>query len=108
MQSASDGLVALDKVDMFALGATLYELASGIPLPASGERWSALRGGKAAMLLPAVTHQLQSLMKVRNAMSYEGWPPGVLHCDHSYVLCRVALNGERYPPFTVHRSPFTR
>jgi hypothetical protein len=53
----------LEKVDMFALGATLYELASGAPLPSSGDRWSALREGKVAML-PAVAQQLQNLIKV--------------------------------------------
>lgn len=53
---------SLEKADMFALGATLYELASGCPLPSTGDRWHAVREGK-LMMLPAVTHQLQNLIK---------------------------------------------
>ncbi len=53
----------LEKADMFALGATLYELASGCPLPSTGDRWHAIREGK-LMMLPAVAHQLQTLIKV--------------------------------------------
>ena len=48
---------------MFALGATLYELASGSPLPRDGDRWHALRDGK-LMMLPMVAHQMQTLIKV--------------------------------------------
>lgn len=57
----------LDKADMFALGATLYELATGIPLPAAGDKWRALREGK-LMMLPAVAQQLQNLIKVRGCV----------------------------------------
>lgn len=59
----SNALSCLDKADMFALGATLYELATANPLAAEGERWVALREGK-LMMLPAVSQQLQGLIKV--------------------------------------------
>ena len=38
--------VGLDRADVFSLGATAYELASGAPLPASGEAYQALRNGQ--------------------------------------------------------------
>ena len=41
--------VGLDRADVFSLGATAYELASGAPLPASGEAYQALRNGLAGL-----------------------------------------------------------
>lgn len=80
MLKAHSAPPSLAKVDMFALGATLYELASGAPLPSSGDRWSALREGKVTML-PAVTQQLQNLIKVGSSgvcrggtSGSAGWP----------------------------------
>ena len=55
---------------MFALGATVYELATAHTLPSEGERWVALREGK-LMMLPAVSQQLAALIKVRGG---ECWP----------------------------------
>ena len=57
-------LTGLDKADMFALGATVYELATAHTLPSEGERWVALWEGK-LMMLPAVSQQLAALIKVR-------------------------------------------
>lgn len=54
----------LDKADMFALGATLYELATGSPLPTGGERYAAIRHGQ-LMMMPCVSVKLQGLIKVR-------------------------------------------
>lgn len=48
------------KADVFALGATLFELASGRPLPASGS--PALRQGKMP-LLPACTARFQEILQ---------------------------------------------
>ncbi|PKA63486.1 Wee1-like protein kinase [Apostasia shenzhenica] len=53
----------LDKVDIFSLGATTYELAKGSPLPESGSLFCKLREGKIP-LLPGQSMQLQSLLKV--------------------------------------------
>ena len=38
----------LTKCDIFSLGATLYEICSGQPLPSCGEEWQDLRNGKLA------------------------------------------------------------
>ncbi|KAF0925065.1 hypothetical protein E2562_015362 [Oryza meyeriana var. granulata] len=53
----------LDKVDIFSLGAAIYELIRGTPLPDSGPQFTNLREGKIA-LLPGCPMQFQSLIKV--------------------------------------------
>jgi hypothetical protein len=55
---------ALDKADVFALGATLYELASGAELPKAGPVYQRLRQGKVSML-PTFTTQFLNVVKVR-------------------------------------------
>ncbi|XP_042459196.1 wee1-like protein kinase isoform X2 [Zingiber officinale] len=52
----------LDKVDIFSLGASVYELVKGSPLPDSGPQFSNLREGKIP-LLPGYTIQFQTLLK---------------------------------------------
>ncbi|CAN6237074.1 unnamed protein product [Urochloa humidicola] len=52
----------LDKVDIFSLGATIYELIRGTPLPESGPHFTSIREGKIA-LLPGCPMQFQSLIK---------------------------------------------
>ncbi|KAG2648361.1 hypothetical protein PVAP13_1NG033900, partial [Panicum virgatum] len=52
----------LDKVDIFSLGATVYELIRGTPLPESGPHFTSLREGKIS-LLPGCPMQFQSLIK---------------------------------------------
>ncbi|KAM7274775.1 hypothetical protein ACFE04_016641 [Oxalis oulophora] len=52
----------LDKVDIFSLGATIYELLRGSPLPESGSQFRNLRKGKLP-LLPGHSVQLQCLLK---------------------------------------------
>ena len=42
----------LKEADIFSLGATAYELASGKPIPKAGEGWHALRQGLGALPLP--------------------------------------------------------
>ncbi|GBF88132.1 wee1 kinase [Raphidocelis subcapitata] len=53
---------ALDKADIFALGASLYELASGSELPKSGPVYQRLRQGKITML-PTFTTQFLNVIK---------------------------------------------
>lgn len=54
----------LAKVDVFSLGATLYELARAAPLPASGTQYQAIRQGRLT-LLPQLSTHFQALIKVR-------------------------------------------
>lgn len=52
----------LAAADAFALGASLYELASGAPLPSGGPLWHNLRSGRLA-LLPAASAPFQRLLR---------------------------------------------
>ncbi|CAN4091454.1 unnamed protein product [Withania somnifera] len=52
----------LDKVDIFSLGAAIYELIRGSPLPESGPHFLNLREGKLP-LLPGHSLQFQNLLK---------------------------------------------
>lgn len=53
----------LDKVDIFSLGVTIYELIKGSPLPESGIHCLNLKEGKLP-LLPGHSVQFQNLLKV--------------------------------------------
>jgi wee1-like protein kinase len=53
----------LDKVDIFCLGAAIYELIRGTPLPVSGPYFASIREGRIT-LLPGCPMQFQSLIKV--------------------------------------------
>lgn len=58
----------LDKVDIFSLGAAIYELIRGTQLPDSGPQFTSLREGKIA-LLPGCPMQFQSLIKVQHRVT---------------------------------------
>lgn len=45
LELMSDDHKDLTKSDIFSLGATLYEVCAGKPLPANGEEWHAIRRG---------------------------------------------------------------
>ena len=53
---------ALDKADMFSLGAMLYELATGRELPSGGQTYEDLRKGRVP-LLPTATHAFMKLIR---------------------------------------------
>ena len=52
----------LDKADMFALGATAYELVRGVALPGEGPQYRALRQGQIS-LLPSCSVPFQNALK---------------------------------------------
>lgn len=52
----------LDKVDIFSLGAAIYELVKGSPLPESGPLFCNLREGRIP-LLPGYSMQFQSVLR---------------------------------------------
>jgi hypothetical protein len=60
--SAGPAPASLDKADAFALGASLYELAAGRPLPSCGPVWAGLRAGRLG-LLPAASAGFRGLVK---------------------------------------------
>ncbi|XP_062218138.1 wee1-like protein kinase isoform X2 [Phragmites australis] len=60
MEMLNEKYEHLDKVDIFSLGASIYELIRGTPLPESGAHF--IREGKIA-LLPGCPMQFQSLIK---------------------------------------------
>lgn len=66
----------LDKADMFAFGATLYELASGSELPSGGEPYQDLRRGKVP-LLPTYTTSLSRLIKALMSFNPDDRPSAV-------------------------------
>ncbi|KAL2345395.1 hypothetical protein Fmac_006680 [Flemingia macrophylla] len=53
----------LDKADIFSLGASIYELIRGLPLPESGCQFLNIKEGK-LLLRPGHSSQLQNLLKV--------------------------------------------
>ena len=61
--NAADGSpLLLDRADIFSLGATIFELAGGVPLPNGGPKFEDLRRGR-LVLLPNVTAPLQQLLR---------------------------------------------
>lgn len=63
LEILNDDYTQLPKVDMFALGATIYEMARRSPLPSSGPNFQALRQGKLT-LLPSCSLSFQNILKV--------------------------------------------
>ncbi|XP_039154644.1 LOW QUALITY PROTEIN: wee1-like protein kinase [Eucalyptus grandis] len=59
----NDNFDHLDKVDIFSMGASMYELIRGSPLPESGPQFLNLREGKLP-LLPGHSLHFQNLLKV--------------------------------------------
>lgn len=59
----------LDKVDIFSLGASIYELVRKSPLPESRCHFSNLKEGKLS-LLPSNTMQFQNLLKVPHTVYF--------------------------------------
>lgn len=62
LEIINDNYQHLRKADIFALGASIYELARNHPLPSSGSQFQALRQGKLP-LLPGFSLPFQNLLK---------------------------------------------
>ncbi|MCO5547332.1 hypothetical protein L7F22_000780 [Adiantum nelumboides] len=62
LELINDDYRHLPKADVFALGATIFELARNLPLPSSGSQFQALRQGKLP-LLPGFSLPFQHLLK---------------------------------------------
>mmetsp|Transcript_40756 Transcript_40756/g.85366 ORF Transcript_40756/g.85366 Transcript_40756/m.85366 type:complete len:782 (+) Transcript_40756:991-3336(+) len=45
----------LTKCDIFSLGATMYEICTGLPLPSCGQEWQGLRNGRLPCPFPSST-----------------------------------------------------
>lgn len=58
-----DDFTHLPKVDIFALGLTIYEAAGGGPLPKNGPEWHEIRKGNLKEL-PRYSRDLNELLKV--------------------------------------------
>lgn len=66
---------SLPAADIFCLGISLYELASGAALPHEGEQYTQLRQGQ--LQLPATCPEaLGTAIKVRNICAASKFPPG--------------------------------
>lgn len=91
----------LIKVDMFALGATIYELAKGSPLPTTGPQYRLLREGKLT-LLPGYSTPLQNLLKALMHPTPSARPSAsellkhsLFHRDLAHTLDSPAVVDER-------------
>lgn len=76
----------LDKVDIFSLGASMYELIKGSPLQESGPQFLSLRDGKLP-LLPGHSVHIQKLLKVLNQL-YELY---LLVCFDNSIIFLIRL-----------------
>lgn len=55
--------IQLPKADIFSLAMSIYELASGNPLPQNGDEWTRIREGKIT-LPPAFSQEFTALLEV--------------------------------------------
>ncbi len=62
LEIMNSNYAALDKADMFSLGAMMYELASGRELPSGGQTYEDLRKGRVP-LLPTATASFMKLIR---------------------------------------------
>jgi len=90
LEIMNDDYSQLPKVDMFALGATIYELAKGSPLPNSGAQFQLLRDGKLT-LLPGYSTSFQNILKALMHPSPSARPSATELLKHSIFHRDLAL-----------------
>lgn len=60
-----------DRLDVFALGASVYELLRGTELPKNGQSYHDIRQGK--LFLPSASTRIINLLKVRGCRACCHW-----------------------------------
>ena len=63
----------LTKSDIFSLGATLYEICLGRPLPMNGEEWQAIRAGR-LQHLPDTPYEMEMIIRECMNPTYSNRP----------------------------------
>src|SRR5690348_16739901 len=83
-EALDDGLEQLDRIDVFSFGMTLFELASGQPLPKAGSlEMSRIQHGNLTHIESAVPPFLYDLIHVRLPISaMRQFVLTTLHADH--------------------------
>ena len=90
-EALNGDLRALDRVDIFALGISAYELARGTPLPKSGTAYEMLRSGTFT-LMPGFSLFMQNLWK---ALMH---PDAAQRPSAASLLRRLASKAAPSPP----------
>jgi hypothetical protein len=88
--------VDLTKVDIFALGASIYELARCVPLPANGKEWVAIRDGylnEQALKNRQDSDEFIALLKVCVVCN--------THILHSHSCTKIQQRGHQHGKFLV-------
>ncbi|KAK9810850.1 hypothetical protein WJX73_002128 [Symbiochloris irregularis] len=91
----------LDKADMFALGCTLYELATNCTLPSEGDKYQTLRDGRLP-LLPSLTRSFQDMVKLLMHPEPQRRPAGSAVLASGLLTKRNQSNG--FAPLSLQRS----
>ena len=64
----------LTKSDIFSLGATLYEISLGRPLPMNGSEWQAIRAGRLQPLPPDTPYEMEMIIREMMNPTYTNRP----------------------------------
>ena len=78
----------LDKTDIFSLGATLFELASGNELPSGGQLYEDLRRGRVP-LLPTITTSFMNMIRYVYDFYYIFYIRYISRTDYSQVNAEI-------------------